>query len=216
MSDNYDATWYDYSRDQVTRYGDHNHTINYNSGERLVYTTTTPESNRLMYEMIRKLSYPPDTKLHKKLPYPGGTPKSPSDKETTDMSTNGLNRDDLYAIDEAVREAIAAPKRAAEIAARKAAVEALGVEDKYEVGTVLTFDRESSKTVTHSHVALKTADGWYATGGRLTGNGVQSWDNLLHWMTTGENLVSNVAISTPETRTAITWTPAPADAPVEV
>jgi len=209
-NENYDSTWYPYEKygreEEVLRYGEKNINVpgnwTYSAAHTDLFRTYT---NFVMYSPAEKGRFSTGPKP----PFPGGK-TSDTEKENPAMGSNyGLSYDDQHQIDEEVREAIAAPKRAAEVANRKAAVEALGVEDTYEVGTVLTFDRAASKTVTHSHVALKTdAETWLATGGRLTGNGSQSWNGLLTWMTTGDVLVSNVAISTPASRTPITWTPA--------
>lgn len=124
-------------------------------------------------------------------------------------SKYGLSYEDQEQIDEAVRAAIAKPLIDAEIANRTAAVTALGVEDSYEVGTVLTFKRKASKTVTYLHVALKQdEDTWLATGGRFTGSGGRAWNDLLTMMTTGEDMVFDVAVGAPGSLTPLTWTPA--------
>jgi len=208
VSENYDSTWYDYDRDVRDLYARYGTNI---QGGNYSYVTTVSSSNSYMYEMIRD-QYIRYGEHEKKLPPPlfppsKSTKKQPSDKEPKDMaSTYGLSRDDQYEIDHAVREAIAAPKKIAEIATRKAAVEALGVEDNRPVGTVITFKRVVGKN-TYMHVGIKADDEkWYVTGGQLTGNGSQSWDNLLQWMTTGENLVSDVQVSVSGSFTPVTWT----------
>jgi hypothetical protein len=122
--------------------------------------------------------------------------KTRSDKEKTeDMPSNHtFSAEDREEIDEIVREAIVGPKRVAEAATRKAAVEALGIEDNREIGAVLTFKRKVGKAE-HLHVALKVdEDKWHVAGADKFGT--KNWEELLTWMTTGETIVSDVKLAT--------------------
>lgn len=129
-------------------------------------------------------------------PSSGNTPLPPEllpTKEKPQMET------DSDMINAAVREAIAKPRREAEIAKRVAAVEAIGVEDNHEIGTVLRWKRKECKVVS-TYVAVKIfEDRWFSTGGQGINNTgytqVRTWEALTEWMTTGENLVEELEIA---------------------
>lgn len=136
-------------------------------------------------------------------------PDTGKKKESTKVSdTYGTSAKDQKEINDAVREAIAAPVKEREIAVRTAAVKALLPLAESEVGTVLTFQRAISRKAdahVYTHVAIKSsADEWFATGGSLTGSYAYTWDSLLHWMLEGEVIVSNVKVA--KTFTDVTWT----------
>lgn len=110
-----------------------------------------------------------------------------------------VNSTDQAEIDAAVREALAKPKREAEIAKRVAAVEAIGTEDTHEIGTVLKWDRKmqpGSKMKPYVYVAVKIGDDcWYVTGTTTIKIGAYKWEELLEWMITGSTLVENLQVA---------------------
>ncbi len=119
----------------------------------------------------------------------------PTQKEPP-MSKNEY-RTEAERIDDEVREAIAAPRRAAEIAKRIALVSTLESLANAEVGTVITFSKklDSSDKTSTTFAAIKVSDDatWAVTGdGRWSNGQRRSFDSMLEWMTTGPNLVENV------------------------
>lgn len=184
-NENYDATWYQYERREETiRYG---------------------ESDKLLAEMMA-LSYARDmpTKFGSRTniiaaPPPIRKPSYPGLKiQETPVPAKTAQQE----IDDAVREAIEKPKREAEIAKRVAAVQAL-TPDTYDVGTVIKFKRQYGKT-TYTFAALKVeGDKWFVTGSTLVSSAGWNWTNLVEWMTTGENLVTDVVVSSGEWTTVL-------------
>jgi hypothetical protein len=186
MSENYDATWMDYIRPQ--------------------FNITTSSNSYMSSDLYRE--YMEHAKhLYQEKPRMGEDLfriKLKLKKESPEMGyNNGYgddNRSDAQKIDDAVREAIAKPRREAEIAKRIAAVSALESLKDVAVGTVITFTRKNArgdkKDVTYA--ALKSADNqWFVTGDGYRSNGdQQSFDSLLAWLTTGDTLAENVQAAT--------------------
>jgi len=113
----------------------------------------------------------------------------------TESEKKSMNTAEQQEIDEAVREAIEKPRREAEIAKRVAAIQAIGTDDTHEVGAVMRWKRKYGKTV-YAYAAIKTADEkWYVTGSQTTSAGGYTWDKLVEWMTTGENLITDLEIA---------------------
>jgi len=111
-------------------------------------------------------------------------------------------------IDAEVREAIARPRREREIALRIAAVTAIGIDDNHEAGTVMRFKRKFGTNV-YTYAVIKAENGmWYMTGANSS-HSPYTWESLTEWMTTGENLITELQIS--DTWTKVSWS---VDAPV--
>jgi hypothetical protein len=131
-------------------------------------------------------------------------PLPPELRENTSMNTVLSEREQ---IDAEVREAIAAPRRAREIALRIAAVTAIGIDDAHEVGTVMRFKRKYGANV-YTYAAIKTGeDKWYVTGSNTVVSSGYTWEGLTEWMTTGENLITDLQIS--DTWTQVSWSADP-------
>lgn len=162
-------------------------------GDDTIKTTLKPYSKAEMYRV-------PISNLTIKAPLP------PELRENTSMNTVATEQAE---IDAAVREAIAGPRRLREIALRVAAVNAIGIDDTHEVGTVLRFDRKCGANV-YSYAVLKAAnDKWYMTGANAS-HSPYTWESLTEWMTTGENLITNLQVSADWDD--ITWSAPEADA----
>jgi len=113
-------------------------------------------------------------------------------------------------IDRKLREKLEEPRIAAEQARQEAEVERrlelaakLKTNDDYKFGDVIKFDRtfgtdtEFTKAKTYSYVALKSGDGnWYVSGANQARSGGWKFDDLVEWLLTGENVVSNVKVAT--------------------
>jgi hypothetical protein len=198
VEESYDSTWYDYDSG-FSRYIPIESLL-----EKAERSRERDEIRRKFFEGIPSKIPSPKTPLPNELKPGIATKLKKLEMEIAPVADiYATSVQDQREIDAAVREAIAKPRREAEIAARVAAVEKLGVEDKHEVGTVLRFKRASGKhasALEHTFVAVKIDDdSWLVTGGDQTGSGDQSWDNLLQWMTTGRVMVTNVEF-------AATWT----------
>jgi hypothetical protein len=140
-------------------------------------------------------------------PYSGNltikAPVPPELRENTSMNTVLTEREQ---IDAEVREAIAAPRRAREIALRIAAVKAIGIDDTHEAGTVMRFKRKYGSNV-YTYAVIKAENGmWYMTGANSSHN-PYSWESLTEWMTTGENLITDLQIA--DTWTQVSWSADP-------
>lgn len=97
-------------------------------------------------------------------------------------------------IDDAVREALEKPKREAEIAKRIAAVEKLTALT-FEIGTVVKWKRQHGKN-DYTYAAIKaTEDKWFVTGSNMVSVEGRTWEKLIEWMTTGENLIHDLQVS---------------------
>ena len=198
MTENYDATWYDYA--EIKTMGSH-------------YTTfvrSFAQLGRMDGEKSPSPALYSKNVRDKIREYLDNHPDFFT-KETTEMS---FNTDDQYEIDRAVREAIDKPRREAEVALRVGAVNALSpmLEDA-EPGTVIRFTRtfNGNKRI-FSYAGIKVQDSedgqpiWYVTGTQNTRSGWYTTEDLLRWMTTGDKLVSDVQVATEFTD--VTWVPA--------
>lgn len=96
-------------------------------------------------------------------------------------------------IDEEVKVALEKPRREAEIKRRVEMAETIGVNDKYENGTVLKWTRKiGSKD--YYYAAIKANDGkWYVTGAYVMSG--YTWEALVESMITGENTVENLQVA---------------------
>lgn len=125
--------------------------------------------------------------------------KAKAKKEKPEMGYNDYDNRDRRSsqekIDDAVREAIEAPRRAAEIERRVAAVTALEPVLALPVGSVFTFNKkyDGAKDET-TFAAIKTADNvWAVTGdGRYSNGQRYSVSDLMHFLTTGTDLATAV------------------------
>jgi hypothetical protein len=124
------------------------------------------------------------------------------EKEKEPMGSNYDNdgRSNQQKIDDAVREEIEAPRRAAEIAKRVAAVKALEPIVAGAVGTVVTFNKKLDRgdKTSYAYAAIKVSDdAWALTGdGQYTnGNRLNSKDFLSH-LVTGPNAAEDVQAAT--------------------
>lgn len=153
-----------------------------------IRTFASDYRKNIWYLQDELINYRPDTR--KFYPKIGPKPPFPPDLKKEQSVLN-----DQQAIDDQVKEAIAAPRRAAEVARRVEAVHALDVLADAEVGTVLRFRRTYSKKE-YTYAAIKVADNsWYVTGNSTVHSGSYVWEGLLEWMTTGENLVHEVQVA---------------------
>lgn len=157
------------------------------------YVSTTPGDRQTRAFLLSMLS----GQIHS-----GGIP--PELKENSDMGyndnldRNGYPKSSQTLIDEAVREAIEAPRRAAEIAKRVAAVTALTAAfAEAATGALFTFTKKHGKDDV-SFAAFKTGDNrWSVTGdGRYTNGATYTWDELLSYLTVGSDLAENVQLAT--------------------
>lgn len=119
-------------------------------------------------------------------------------KEKPEMGYNDDNRSSQQKIDDAVREAIEAPRREAEIAKRKALVLSLEPLADAKVGTVLVFTRTYAGTdfivaviKTDTDVWAMTGDGYNSTRGDRV-----NFKQLLEYLTTGQATAQNVQVAT--------------------
>lgn len=196
---NNDSLWYEYSPEKKSSLRKW-YEENYYNGFPRTYTSSTPYTMPIrMYlaDMLRQTA--------------GGIPPK-NTEERPEMGSNydperydnyGNPKSDQRMIDEAVLEAIAKPRREAEIARRVALVTALEALTDVEVGTVLTFDRKSGKDNV-LYAALKTKDDMWS----VTGDGRYSTSDLIQHLSTGSFPAENIQV-------ADTFTPlaAPASAP---
>lgn len=115
-------------------------------------------------------------------------------------------KDDQAKIDAEVREAIAAPRRAAEVERRKAQLLALyeaagedsDIKDTFEVGTVLRWKRDDDGKVNTYVVVKLDKDQWVRSGGNLV-NGMGyvatfTWESLVEHLATGKADVQNLQV----------------------
>jgi hypothetical protein len=98
-------------------------------------------------------------------------------------------------IDAEVREAIAAPRRKAEVERRTTALEALGFKDAHSVGTVIRWKRKLGKNV-YTYAAIKTSeDQWFVTGSKTVRTSGWTWEALTEHMVTGETIAEDVRVA---------------------
>lgn len=160
--------------------------------------TTSPEAGEFLEYLRQQRIIPPPITPDPK----GRVSKKPKTKEKPNMGSYDNNgqyqRTSAEQIDDAVREALEAPRRLREIERRTNAIAALGVLETSEVGSAVTFTRKRNKTTTDHFVGLKVEDDkWIVSGtqGNVSGSYGFTWETFLQWLTTGEYLVEGVRVA---------------------
>ncbi len=212
MSEDYSATWLEYSQALISPA---------KLLENKIYDAHAEQLRRNIYEEALR-QRPLDQYVPGSLRRPFkdnkslfGHPATPIKTESNKQEKTVYPKTDQQIIDDEVREAIEKPRREAEVAKRVAAVTALAALENAEDGTIIRFRRRfggKNGRVYNYAALLVTAkrDGenevWYLTGNYSSDRAGYTFEQLLSWMTTGENLVEDVQVAT--SFDSITWTPA--------